>query len=126
MEEKKTCFKCGKEFPRTEEYFSKNSGTNGGFEGQCKQCRKKYFRDYRAGRKIRAGSGKAPSNKDTATKRPYHRLPAQRALQPGGRDLKKIEASEPLTKATPAEILIALRKGMAAEIVAMIKEKYNL
>ena len=32
----------------------------------------------------------------------------------------------PVTKATPAEILIALRKGMAAEIVEMIKEKYDL
>jgi hypothetical protein len=32
----------------------------------------------------------------------------------------------PTTKATPAEILIALRRGMAQEIVDVIREKYDL
>jgi len=115
MEEKKTCIKCLKEFPKTEEYFRKNSATSDGFEGQCKKCRKKYFEDYRAGKRIRAGAKKIAKEKVPVSKRPYHRS-----------DLKKNESSEPLTKASPAEILIALRKGMAAEIVAMIKEKYDL
>ena len=35
-------------------------------------------------------------------------------------------ASAPVISASPAEIVIALRKGMAAEIVAMIKEKFEL
>ena len=115
MEEKKTCIKCLKEFSKTEEYFRKSSNTKDGFEGQCKKCRKKYFADYRAGKRVREGASKGQTKKDQVSKRPYHR-----------RDLKKIEPPESLTKATPAEILIALRKGMAAEIVAMIKEKYGL
>lgn len=115
MEETKTCIKCHKEFPKTEEYFRKNSNTVDGFEGQCKKCRQKYFKDYRAGKRVREGASKGQTEKDQVSKRLYHR-----------RDLKKNEPSEPLIKATPAEILIALRKGMAAEIVAMIKEKYDL
>ncbi len=119
MEEKKTCIKCGKELPRTEEYFSKNARREDGFEGQCKTCRKKYFADYCAGKRVRKGAKKAEKKaagkKDTGPKIMDHRYGP-----------KKVESSELLTKASPAEILIALRKGMAAEIVAMIEEKYDL
>ena len=112
---KKVCSKCLKELPLTTEFFNKNANNKDGFEGKCKNCRQKYFEDYRAGKRIRAGASKPAAKKDPVSKRPYRR-----------RDLKKVDPPEPLTKASPAEILIALRKGMAAEIVEMINEKYDL
>jgi hypothetical protein len=35
----KTCTKCGKTFPATSEYFSKNSSSKSGFYCICKKCR---------------------------------------------------------------------------------------
>jgi len=111
MEEKKICIKCRKEFPKTEEFFRKNSKTRDGFEGQCKNCRKKYFVDYRAGKRVRSKSNKAAPHPGRKPKLVRHSDPA---------------APAPVISASPAEIVIALRKGMAAEIVAMISEKYGL
>lgn len=107
----KTCIKCEKPFPKTEEYFRKNSSTKDGFEGQCKKCRQKYFEDYRAGKRVRSKKDKPAAN--PGPKRKYVRQPNP-------------VAPAPVISASPAEIVIALRKGMAAEIVAMINERYGL
>ncbi len=109
--EKKTCSKCLKELPMTAEFFNKNANKKDGLEGKCKNCRKKYFEDYRAGKRIRGESKKVPAPREPKPKK---------IIKP------KTGTDGSLTKATPAEILIALRKGMAAEIVAMINEKYDL
>lgn len=111
MDEKKTCIKCLKKLPKTEEFFRKNSNTKDGFEGQCKKCRQKYFEDYRAGKRVRSKPNKPAG--DSEPKRKY-----VRQANP--------MAPAPVISASPAEIVIALRKGMAAEIVAMINEKYGL
>jgi len=112
-EEKKTCIKCGIEFPSTEEYFRK-SKTKDGFEGACKECRKKYFADYRAGRRIRVGTKKGGKT-ERVQKMPRRSNPVS------------IPKEQPtITTASPVEIIVALRKGMAQEIVDMIKEKFEL
>ncbi len=112
MEEKKTCIKCGKELPKTDEFFRKNTSTKDGFEGQCKNCRQKYFEDYRAGKRTRRKYRKLasdPAPKERTVRRGTNSMPAG-----------------PIVSASPTEIVIALRKGMAAEIVAMINERYEL
>ena len=38
----KTCSKCKKEYPVTEEYFSKNIRCKDGFDSWCKGCYKEY------------------------------------------------------------------------------------
>lgn len=114
--EKKICSnpKCawgGKELPITEEFFQKNSNKKDGFEGQCKKCRQKYFKEYRAGKRVRSKKDKLAA--DLRPKRKYVR------------QVNPVNPA-PVISASPAEIVIALRKGMAAEIVAMITEKYSL
>ena len=108
--EKKKCFKCLKDLPKTTEFFSKNKATLDGFEGQCKNCRKKYFEDYRK----KHGAAPKKTGGNGRRQKVHHR---NQNINP---------PPIPTTKATPAEILIALRRGMAQEIVDIIKEKYDL
>jgi DNA-directed RNA polymerase subunit RPC12/RpoP len=108
--EKKTCIKCGKEFPATEEFFRKSSLTRGGFENQCKKCRKNYFSDYR--RKKRNQPVKGPERKIRTIARAVGR-PRSRAAQ------------WPITTASPEAIISALRKGVAREIITIIEEKFG-
>lgn len=47
MTETKTCTKCGKEKPRTTEYFTKHPGGRDGFNASCKECKKEYDKKHR-------------------------------------------------------------------------------
>ncbi len=105
MEEKtQRCGKCKKEFPMTSEFFHRSGD---GFTIYCKPCRSEM---QKANRREKFGSKPISAKRRTI----HHRNPIP--------DSPRI----PTTKATPAEILIALRKGMAEEIIAMIQEKYAL
>jgi|GEM_PF-1216769 len=42
----KTCSKCGKELPATTEYFEKQMSGKYGVRSYCKECRKKYMKQY--------------------------------------------------------------------------------
>lgn len=44
---KKTCTKCGREFPATTEYFRLKKHGKYGLEAQCRECRDAYFAHYR-------------------------------------------------------------------------------
>ena len=124
--EKKTCIKCNKEFPKTEEYFRKNHATKDGFEGQCKTCRRKYFADYRAGKRARSKPGKNIGQKQIP--KPI------RLAGPSARQVKKtigladrqVDPVSPviLNSANPYEIVAALRKGFAREMIQLIEEKW--
>lgn len=114
---KKTCIKCGGEFPETEDYFRKSSANKDGFEGQCKSCRKKYFDDYRKKKK---------NELSLPPDHPPQKLKKQRKhmILPARRKIRARVAQSPLTTASPGAILAALRKGMAIEIINIIEEKF--
>lgn len=109
--EKKTCIKCGNEFPKTEEYFRKSSSTRDGFEGQCKDCRKKYFANYR---------DKKRANEKVQRDR-HHKISHDRRKKNNSANM--VIARSPLIMATPEEIIKALRKGVALEIIQEIIQK---
>lgn len=112
MDEKKICIKCKQSFPKTDQHF-RRAPTKDGFMGMCKTCRRKYEQDFRAGNRIREGA------KKEVKKRLAHLRDSNPAPAP-------IREAVPVQTASPTEIVIALRKGMAAEIVAMINERYGL
>jgi len=116
--EKKTCIKCGKEFLKTEDYFSKNPKTKDGFENQCKSCRNKYFKDYRKKKK-----NQLPLLPD----HPPEKLKKQRkyTILPASHKTRARVALLPLTMASPEAILAALRKGVAREIIALIEKRFG-
>jgi DNA-directed RNA polymerase subunit RPC12/RpoP len=107
---RKVCSKCHIEKDVAE--FSLNRSAPDGREYKCKQC----WKEIRAEKKKMGGaSRKAPA--DPKPKRAAH----QRT---------KPMAATPLTTASPTEIVVALRKGIAAEILgeilALINDRYGL
>jgi len=48
MEEIKRCTKCGEIWPKTNEFFGRHKATKDGFATECKKCRDKYAKEYRA------------------------------------------------------------------------------
>ena len=109
MDEKtKKCTKCKKDLPATNEFFHTNSLRSDGFETKCKKC-KKCRNEYQRNLREHTGGGNGRKRRII-----HHR------------NKKSDPPVIPTTKATPAEILIALRRGMAQEIVDIIKEKYDL
>lgn len=44
--ETKICTKCGRELPATEEYFYKKSAKKDGLKAYCKDCSKKYHKEW--------------------------------------------------------------------------------
>jgi len=116
--EKKTCTKCGGEFPETEDYFRKSSANKDGFEGQCKSCRKKYFDDYRKKKKNELSLPPDHPPQKLKKQRKHTILPAHRKTQ------CRVTQS-PLSTASPEAILAALRKGVAIEIIALIEGKFG-
>lgn len=45
-EGKQKCSKCGRQLPLSEEYFARNCTRPNGFHTMCKECQKKYFKEY--------------------------------------------------------------------------------
>jgi excinuclease UvrABC ATPase subunit len=103
MEEKKmkSCLRCKKEFEATADNFFRRSAAKDGLEPYCKQCKNKMLNRSRGAIKTQ----KIPRKQNTR---------------------KPIKSTKsPLTTATPREILAALRKGVAREIIQMIEEKFG-
>lgn len=48
MPETKVCYSCKRSLPATTEYFSKHSKERDGLRGQCKECKAKEAKRYRA------------------------------------------------------------------------------
>jgi hypothetical protein len=94
----KKCSKCLEDLPL--ESFSLNRTTRDGREYRCKECKKKQTADYR-------------EKKSLVRKKPK-------------RGPKFEKEKVPATNATPDEIIEALRKGFALQIIAMIKERFGL
>lgn len=99
-EKPKKCNRCKKELPPTNEFFALNRSTLDGMERFCKACAKKYRRKLK---------GKNIPESKAEIRETKFKVP---------RNYRK----EPLTTATPAEILAALRKGVAREIIQELKE----
>jgi hypothetical protein len=111
MEEKiKLCERCHQPFPATNEYFSKNKAASDGLEYSCKDCKKKAQQGYR--------DKKTKSRKSTSRDFFPHALKSVKS------DPLHKSHNDPITTATPEEIIKALRKGVAAEIVKMIQEAF--
>ncbi len=92
MNEKgKPCTKCKKEFPVTNEFFSKNRRNPDGFERWCKDCKKKQQQDYRD--KKAGGVNPKKMRSRTGASTPKY----------------------PVTRATPDEIIKALKVGIRKE-----------
>ena len=102
----KRCTKCGIEKPATLEFFSTNNSCPDRLERWCKTCKAKAQKDHRE--RMLAKSKPDPKPQRKIVRRGASPSPA------------------PMISASPADIVIALRKGMAAEIVAMINERYGL
>jgi len=103
MKEKKmkSCLRCKKEFEATADNFFRRSASKDGLEPYCKQCKNKMINRNPGAIKIQ----KIPRNKNMR---------------------KPIKSTKsPLTTATPREILAALRKGVAREIINIIEEKFG-
>ena len=45
--ENKTCKRCGKSYPMTNEFFSKKRNNKCGLNSMCKNCEKEYMKEYR-------------------------------------------------------------------------------
>lgn len=45
--ETKVCSKCHEEKPLSSDYFNKNKANKDGFNGQCKECKKEYLKQWR-------------------------------------------------------------------------------
>jgi predicted nucleic acid-binding Zn ribbon protein len=43
----KICSKCSREFPLTDEYFGKSKNNTDGFDGRCRECMRKYYKEQR-------------------------------------------------------------------------------
>ena len=124
--EKKRCNKCKIEFPPTNEFFSNNKATPDGLERWCKACKKNTQADYRlkkAKERNKPAAARRERNKSIRNPAPIAKKPQTDLPVPARQTGTQ---TGQLTGASPAEIVIALRKGMAAEIVAMIQEKYGL
>ena len=109
MEEKfKKCSRCGKELHPTGEFFYRDSKTKDGFQPACKKCVKAKIKEspsYKSSLKNKGTSGNGAKAK--AVKRSGNQGP------------------QPLTTASPEEIIGALRKGVALEICQMILERFR-
>lgn len=101
IEEKKICTRCGEEKALKE--FNKNASTKDGLERFCKLCAIKIRMDYK----------KKPKEK---AKRDYRAEYAKRGKNKEN-ELLKVRHLPQLIKATPEEIIMALRKGIAQEIL---------
>ena len=111
--EKKTCIRCGDKFLPTNKFFSKNKATPDGLERWCKPCKKAAQAGYRLKkRKENKPDGRFLSIK----KKTIPNLPLV---------VKKPQVDR-LTGASPGEIVIALRKSIASEIIANIQKEYDL
>jgi hypothetical protein len=117
----KKCTKCGNGFSPTNEFFSKNKSTPDGFERWCKVCKKKAQAGFRLKKALDQDKPAAKKRREKSIKNlvPVVRKP-QADLPVHGTQTGQI------TGASPTEIISALRKGMAAEIVSMIQEKFGL
>jgi len=106
-EQKRRCLKCKKEYPLTAEYFHRMGD---GFVYYCKPCRSKMQKGYK--RKSKVSSVVPVPNKN------------RRFVQPVR---KPIDSPRNLvTRATPEEIIAALRKGVAEEIIQTVRERFGL
>lgn len=102
-EKKKECTgPCGKEYPATTEYFHKNSSAKDGLDYMCRTCKSKRAKNYYK-----------ESKTNPSKRKERHEKP---------RDNGKSRTSSRITKATPDEIVAALRKGVAMEIIKELKE----
>ena len=100
-EQKRRCPKCKKDFPLTAEYFHRNGED---FVYYCKPCRSEMQKGYKLKEKI-----------DSPPAKKKHRAVISSA------PLKPM-----ITTATPEEIISALRKGVAEEIIQMVRGRFGL
>lgn len=111
---KKVCSVCKKEFPATNEYFSKNKSANDDLDYLCKACKSERQRALRLSRKDKNPGGHVlkKKNNDRRSKASKVRTAS------GGHKYQ----NTPIVKASPEEIVEALRKGVAREIIGDLKK----
>ena len=108
MEEKKKCTKCERELSIND--FYKNRAAPDGLEYWCKDCKRDRMAKYHRKKTTGNNGRKHKTEKAGAVARPT-------AIS------KSVK--EPLTTATPVEIVAALRAGVAREIIGLIQEKFG-
>ena len=115
----KQCCGCKKELPVEE--FHKNKGAKDGLNTICKKCKSAYWHRTKKedGRgKREEGSRKQPARGSTG-------------VTPGATDWNDqpapLRGARPgITHATPEEIIKALRRGVAEEIIQTVRERFGL
>ena len=98
----KKCSKCLDEKPLDE--FSINQSTPDGHEYHCKDCRKKRMKEVRA---IKSG-------------RKVQRITNARRV------IKENSKSPKIMRQTPEQIISDLRRGLAVEVIELIRDKFGL
>ena len=118
MEEKKTkrCCKCKKELPVEE--FHKNKSSKDGLNSICKKCKSVYWHQKKDGTVI----GTPLPTVLNKRKKPIRQILAG----PPVCHLKTEIEKNPITRATPEEIVRALTKGVAEQIIQIIRERFSL
>ena len=108
MEQRK-CRKCQKEYPLTAEYFHRMGDD---FVYYCKPCRSEMQKGYK--RKSKVSSVVPVPNKN-------RRIVKTRIVK------RPVDPPQNLvTRATPEQIITALRKGVAEEIIQAVRERFGL
>lgn len=107
----KRCPKCGQEKPATNDFFYKDGKSKDGFNCWCIQCHK----DFKRNKKPKKDDSQFLEKKKFKTKEIV-------------RSFKKPSPGliDPITLATPEEIVKALRRGTAIEIMDMIRNGFEI
>jgi len=104
MGQERECRKCKKEFPLTAEYYHRMGE---GFVHYCKSCRSQMQKEYKRKGKV-VGDRK------------------RRRVDHQGQKAGTVARPTLMTRATPEEIISALRKGVAEEIIQTVRERFGL
>lgn len=112
----KVCARCKKSIPATDEFWYPDKKTKDGFSYWCKAC-------HRASKKVIKSKSKKRDYKEEYKKREKAtiEMPLKKPPKNRGKDILQYA---PTITATPEEIIKALRKGIAQEIIATIQEQF--
>lgn len=77
----KTCKKCNRKFPLTEQYFQRRKESKDGFRNECKQCRSEYLAKYRKENREKILESNKKYNEENKEKRIEYKVQNRKMLR---------------------------------------------